>query len=316
MRSIIVGNVGSGNSLVMSSERRDALERGGIIAVEMEGAGIAHDAQAIIVKAVSDYADGHKSKEWQGFAAIQAASAARELIILFESRHRCCQEERGHAKYVVHSSPETVSEWNSIGRTETGNSASNRRSQVERGRTETGISASDWRSQLGCGRQLYESDDFYGAFKAYEAYGKGYAARLPLNLESSYPNLFEAANRMALCLYKYTDQQSRPLLPSDKLRQELEDYELNSLQNAQDFSVVSEAYAGDRRRLIIQARLTRFIIDVRMEEKKSPGGRLDFGQQRKFVDKSLKILNPLEVSRDMDGYVDFQVTMRRLREDL
>ncbi|CAI4218984.1 unnamed protein product [Parascedosporium putredinis] len=203
-RSIIVGMVGSANSLVISSKHRDALVQQGIVAVEMEGAGVGHDTQTIIVKGVSDYADSHKNKDWQGFASIQAASVARELLIFVERQNQAGQAE---------------------------------------GEIPT----------------------------AYNSYSKDYATRLLRELEPNYPTVFEAANRMALCLYKYPDQQSRPLLPSDKPHQELEDHELDSLQNAQDFSVASEPYAGDRRRLIIQARLTRFIIDVRMEEKKSPG---------------------------------------------
>ncbi|PKK44836.1 hypothetical protein CI102_13260, partial [Trichoderma harzianum] len=49
----------------------------------MEGAGVWDELPCIIVKGVSDYGDGHKTRkwaEWQNFAAATAASVARALI--------------------------------------------------------------------------------------------------------------------------------------------------------------------------------------------------------------------------------------------
>ncbi|KAK4178934.1 hypothetical protein QBC36DRAFT_308722 [Triangularia setosa] len=53
-----------------------------IIAFEMEGAGVwdAPHTSCIVIKGVCDYADSHKNKEWQHFAAATAASAAKALL--------------------------------------------------------------------------------------------------------------------------------------------------------------------------------------------------------------------------------------------
>jgi hypothetical protein len=51
-----------------------------IIAFEMEGSGIWCEHPCIVVKGVCDYADSHKSKRWQKFAAATAASATKALL--------------------------------------------------------------------------------------------------------------------------------------------------------------------------------------------------------------------------------------------
>jgi hypothetical protein len=46
----------------------------------MEGAGVWQYLPTIIVKGVSDYADSHKSKDWQGYSAITAAACTKAVI--------------------------------------------------------------------------------------------------------------------------------------------------------------------------------------------------------------------------------------------
>lgn len=48
----------------------------------MEGAGVWDTIPSIIVKSVCDYADSHKNKEWQSFAAASAASATKAILEL------------------------------------------------------------------------------------------------------------------------------------------------------------------------------------------------------------------------------------------
>ncbi|KAI8204164.1 hypothetical protein K4K52_005063 [Colletotrichum sp. SAR 10_76] len=55
----------------------------GIIAFEMEGAGVWDEIPCIIVKSVCDYADSHKNKKWQGFAAVAAASATKAVLNMY-----------------------------------------------------------------------------------------------------------------------------------------------------------------------------------------------------------------------------------------
>ncbi|KAH7118066.1 hypothetical protein B0J13DRAFT_532904 [Dactylonectria estremocensis] len=52
----------------------------GILAFEMEGAGIWDEVPCIVVKGVCDYTDSHKNKSWQAFAAATAASVAKALL--------------------------------------------------------------------------------------------------------------------------------------------------------------------------------------------------------------------------------------------
>lgn len=71
-----IGPVASGDTVMKSGEDRDRLARKeGILAFEMEGAGAWDEIPCIVVKGVCDYADSHKDKRWQDFAAVTAAAA-------------------------------------------------------------------------------------------------------------------------------------------------------------------------------------------------------------------------------------------------
>jgi nucleoside phosphorylase len=64
-----------------SGQDRDKIaKRQGVIAFEMEGAGVWDEVPCIVVKGVCDYADSHKNKIWQDFAAATAASATKALL--------------------------------------------------------------------------------------------------------------------------------------------------------------------------------------------------------------------------------------------
>ncbi|KAH8654234.1 hypothetical protein BGZ61DRAFT_541507 [Ilyonectria robusta] len=78
---IFVGRIGSGDMVVKSGENRDRLAaRHKIVGFEMEGAGVWDEVPCIVVKGVCDYADSHKNKRWQDFAAATAASTAKALL--------------------------------------------------------------------------------------------------------------------------------------------------------------------------------------------------------------------------------------------
>ncbi|KAH0553157.1 hypothetical protein GP486_006658 [Trichoglossum hirsutum] len=75
------GTIGSSNSVVKDSRTRDKLREDlGIICVEMEAAGIADEFPCLVVRGISDYADSHKNKTWQPYAAATAAAYAKELL--------------------------------------------------------------------------------------------------------------------------------------------------------------------------------------------------------------------------------------------
>ncbi|KAL0931324.1 kinesin light chain [Colletotrichum truncatum] len=78
---ILVGRMGSGDTVMKSGLDRDRIaEEHDLIAFEMEGAGVWDEIPCIIVKAVCDYADSHKNKKWQHFAAATAASTTKALL--------------------------------------------------------------------------------------------------------------------------------------------------------------------------------------------------------------------------------------------
>ncbi|KAF4412182.1 Aminodeoxyfutalosine nucleosidase [Colletotrichum fructicola] len=81
---VFLGTVGSGDTVMKSGEHRDMMaQQHGIIAFEMEGAGVWDEIPCIIVKSVCDYADSHKNKKWQGFAAMAAASATKAVLNMY-----------------------------------------------------------------------------------------------------------------------------------------------------------------------------------------------------------------------------------------
>ncbi|KAL8366598.1 hypothetical protein RB595_010452 [Gaeumannomyces hyphopodioides] len=82
---VFMGRVASGNAVMRSGEHRDAIaRRHGAIAFEMEGAGAWDEVPCIVVKGICDYADSHKSKLWQNFAAASAASVAVTILDRYE----------------------------------------------------------------------------------------------------------------------------------------------------------------------------------------------------------------------------------------
>ncbi|KAL4807925.1 hypothetical protein BDV18DRAFT_168144 [Aspergillus unguis] len=79
--SIFVGTIGSGDTVMKSGEERDRIASlHNLLAFEMEGAGVWDEIPCIVVKGICDYADSHKNKNWQSFAAATAASAMKALL--------------------------------------------------------------------------------------------------------------------------------------------------------------------------------------------------------------------------------------------
>ncbi|TQN65987.1 Vegetative incompatibility protein HET-E-1, partial [Colletotrichum shisoi] len=78
---IFIGRVGSGNTVMKSGAHRDSIaQKHDLIAVEMEAAGAWDEVPCVVVKGVCDYADSHKNKKWQTFAAATAASTMKALL--------------------------------------------------------------------------------------------------------------------------------------------------------------------------------------------------------------------------------------------
>ncbi|KAL2816638.1 hypothetical protein BDW59DRAFT_136665 [Aspergillus cavernicola] len=75
------GLVASGNQVMRHGATRDKLAREhGILCFEMEAAGLMDIAQCLVIRGICDYADSHKTKRWQGYAAAAAAAYAKEIL--------------------------------------------------------------------------------------------------------------------------------------------------------------------------------------------------------------------------------------------
>lgn len=84
------GSLASGDTVMKSGEHRDELAKTAkIIGFEMEGAGVADSLCCLIIKGICDYADSHKNKMWQEYAAATAASCCKAFLeILPKSRQK------------------------------------------------------------------------------------------------------------------------------------------------------------------------------------------------------------------------------------
>ncbi|KAG5787516.1 hypothetical protein H9Q69_013417 [Fusarium xylarioides] len=79
--TIHVGLMASGDAVMRSGEDRDRIAAAeGVIAFEMEGAGVWDTFPCIIIKGACDYANSHKSKVWQRYAAAAAAACAKAFL--------------------------------------------------------------------------------------------------------------------------------------------------------------------------------------------------------------------------------------------
>jgi nucleoside phosphorylase len=77
------GLIASGNQVVKDGKQRDQLAQElGVLCVEMEAAGLMNDFPCLVIRGICDYADSHKNKEWQGYAAAVAAAYAKELVLI------------------------------------------------------------------------------------------------------------------------------------------------------------------------------------------------------------------------------------------
>ncbi|KAJ6782714.1 hypothetical protein PWT90_07601 [Aphanocladium album] len=75
------GLVASGDSVIRSGVDRDRIAaRAGVIAFEMEGAGVWGTFPCISIKGACDFVDSHESNSWQRYAAASAAACAKALL--------------------------------------------------------------------------------------------------------------------------------------------------------------------------------------------------------------------------------------------
>ncbi|GKU20813.1 nacht and ankyrin protein [Fusarium langsethiae] len=75
------GVIASANQLMTDALIRDKLAaEKGVLCFEMEAAGLMNHFPCLVVRGIYYYADSHKYKEWQGYAAMISSAYAKELL--------------------------------------------------------------------------------------------------------------------------------------------------------------------------------------------------------------------------------------------
>lgn len=75
------GPIGSGEKLLRNAQKRNELrDKYDVIGVEMEAAGAMNRIPVGVIRGVCDYADKHKNKEWQPYAAAMAAAYGKAVL--------------------------------------------------------------------------------------------------------------------------------------------------------------------------------------------------------------------------------------------
>lgn len=78
---VFYGNIASGNQVMKHGITRDRISKNeGVICFEMEAAGLMDDFPCLVIRGICDYADSHKNKIWQEYAAATAAAFASILL--------------------------------------------------------------------------------------------------------------------------------------------------------------------------------------------------------------------------------------------
>lgn len=79
--AIHYGLIASANQLMKDALIRDrVVTEKGVLCFEMEAAGLMNHFPCLVIRGICDYSDSHKSKEWQGYAAMVAAAYAKDLL--------------------------------------------------------------------------------------------------------------------------------------------------------------------------------------------------------------------------------------------
>ncbi|RFU74230.1 hypothetical protein TARUN_8020 [Trichoderma arundinaceum] len=77
------GLIVSGNQVVKDAILRDNLYKRfdeSVLCIEMEAAGLMNDFPCVVIRGICDYADSHKNKKWQNYAASVAAACAKAFL--------------------------------------------------------------------------------------------------------------------------------------------------------------------------------------------------------------------------------------------
>lgn len=82
------GTIASGNQVMRHGITRDQRAREfGVLCFEMEAAGLMNNFPCVVIRGICDYADSHKNKRWQEYAAATAAAYAKEMLSILPINH-------------------------------------------------------------------------------------------------------------------------------------------------------------------------------------------------------------------------------------
>jgi nucleoside phosphorylase len=109
------GTIASGNQVMRSAAERDRVSAalGGVLCFEMEAAGLMNSIPCLVIRGICDYADSHKNRRWQPYAAATAAAYAREVLLVIppaEVAKSRTADEAVKAKGLVYSVTEEDSQ--------------------------------------------------------------------------------------------------------------------------------------------------------------------------------------------------------------
>ncbi|OQD86911.1 hypothetical protein PENSOL_c083G06260 [Penicillium solitum] len=98
--AIHFGGLASGDQVIKSASHRDHIaKQEGVIGFEMEGAGLWDTIPTIVVKGVCDYADSHKGKDWQPYAAATAAACAKGILKIWRGSVRRTEDRSDEEQF-------------------------------------------------------------------------------------------------------------------------------------------------------------------------------------------------------------------------
>ncbi|KAJ5928829.1 hypothetical protein N7466_007785 [Penicillium verhagenii] len=81
------GLIASGNQVMKDAKRRDSIAKKlDILCFEMEAAGLMDQLPVLVIRGICDYCDSHKSKIWQAYAALSAATYTKLLLKIVPCR--------------------------------------------------------------------------------------------------------------------------------------------------------------------------------------------------------------------------------------
>lgn len=102
--AIHYGLIASVNQIIRNATMRDEVAaQKDILCIEMEAAGMMNHFPCLVIRGVSDYADSHKNKDWQWYAAMVSAAYTKDILhqivpeqVVQEAKNIDILKEEGH----------------------------------------------------------------------------------------------------------------------------------------------------------------------------------------------------------------------------